>query len=77
MLGSWSLKAVLPTIGTDLDYGALEGVHEGTEASGAYLKAIAPGADPAEVERIRSQLLEYCRYDTLALVELARFFARH
>ncbi|HSM68311.1 MAG TPA: DUF2779 domain-containing protein [Xanthomonadales bacterium] len=77
MLGSWSLKAVLPTIGADLDYSALEGVHEGTEASAAYLKAIAPDADAAEVERVRGQLLEYCRYDTLALVELARFFARH
>jgi hypothetical protein len=75
MLGSWSLKAVLPTIAPDLDYGALEGVHEGTEASSAYLKAIKVDTKPRQKEEIRQQLLEYCRYDTLAMVRLVAFFS--
>ena len=40
MRGSWSIKAVLPTIAPDMDYAALEGVHEGTEASSAWLSAM-------------------------------------
>ena len=77
MLGSWSIKAVLPTIDPDMDYDRLEGVQEGTEASNAYLSAIKPGADPEDVEKTRRDLLDYCRFDTLAMVRLAEFFARH
>ena len=77
MLGSWSLKAVLPTIAPDMDYAQLEGVAEGNEASIAYLEAIKPGADPARVEAIRQELLIYCRHDTLAMVRLTQFFAGH
>jgi hypothetical protein len=77
MRGSWSIKAVLPTIAPDMDYAALEGVHEGTEASSAWLSAIHPEADPAEAEKIRRQLLDYCRHDTLAMLRLVEFFTAH
>jgi hypothetical protein len=77
MMGSWSLKAVLPTIAPDLDYTALDGVHEGTEASGAYLEAIDPETSSDRREEIRRQLLEYCKYDTLAMVRLVAFFAEN
>lgn len=77
MLGSWSIKAVLPTIAPDMDYASLEGVQEGTEASRAYLDAIRPGVDPAKQERIRQELLDYCRHDTQAMIELVRFFSQH
>ena len=76
MMGSWSLKAVLPTIAPDLDYTALEGVHEGTEASEAYLEAIRPETDAGRKEEIRQQLLKYCEYDTLAMVRLVEFFSQ-
>ncbi|NIP19022.1 MAG: DUF2779 domain-containing protein [Xanthomonadales bacterium] len=75
MLGSWSIKAVIPTVAPELDYEHLAGIKEGTEASNAYLAAIQPGSDPAEKERVRQELLEYCRADTLAMVRLAEFFA--
>lgn len=75
MMGSWSLKAVLPTIAPDLDYTALEGVHEGTEASEAYLEAIRPDTAQDRKEEIRQQLLKYCEYDTLAMVRLVEFFS--
>lgn len=77
MLGSWSLKAILPTIAPELDYSALDSVHEGTEASNAFFEAVDPTTTQARREQIRRQLLEYCRYDTLAMVELVRFFERH
>ena len=42
MLGSWSIKAVLPTIAPEMDYKLLEGINVGTEASSAYLEAVNP-----------------------------------
>jgi hypothetical protein len=75
MLGSWSLKAVLPTIAPDLDYTALEGVHEGTEASNTYLEAINSETTSERKEVLRQQLLKYCEYDTLAMVRLVAFFS--
>ena len=41
MMGSWSIKAVLPTIAPDLDYSNLE-VGDGGAAQEAYLRAIWP-----------------------------------
>ena len=74
MLGSWSIKAVLPTVAPDMDYGLLEGVHVGTEASAAYLRAIDPGTPEERREEIRRELLQYCRHDTEAMVRLVDFF---
>jgi hypothetical protein len=75
MLGSWSIKAVLPTIAPDLDYAALEGIREGTEASSAYLEAIDTATPAARRNELRRQLLDYCRHDTEAMVRLLEFFA--
>jgi len=75
MLGSWSIKAVLPTIAPDMDYARLEGIHEGTEASSAYLEAIQPSTLPGRKESLRGSLLKYCRHDTEAMVRLVWFFA--
>jgi hypothetical protein len=75
MLGSWSIKAVIPTVAPELDYDNLSGIKEGTEASSAYLAAIHPDTQPDEQDRVRKELLEYCRVDTLAMARLAKFFA--
>ena len=76
MLGSWSLKAVLPTIAPDIDYSALEEIQEGTAASNAYLEAISPNTSPERREQLRPRLLEYCQLDTEAMVRLVRFLGR-
>lgn len=76
MLGSWSIKAVLPTIAPDMDYAELEGIQEGTEASAAYLEAIDPATPMQRKETLRGSLLQYCRHDTEAMVRLLRYFAR-
>ncbi len=74
MLGSWSIKSVLPTIAPDLDYDQLADVQDGLEAQTAYLEAIDPETQPERKDALRRSLLEYCRYDTLALVRLVEFF---
>jgi len=75
MLGSWSIKVVLPTIAPDMDYTKLEGIAEGTAASSAYLEAIQPETTAQRKELIRQDLLRYCKHDTEAMVRLVHFFA--
>ena len=74
MLGSWSIKAVLPTINPDMDYKKLEGIKEGTAASNGFLEAINPETDMVRKLELEEQLLTYCRFDTEAMVEIVRFF---
>lgn len=74
MLGSWSIKAVLPTIAPEMDYSRLEGIQEGTAASAAYLEAIKPSTSLQRKEEIRRDLLKYCKHDTEAMVRLVAFF---
>ncbi len=76
MLGSWSIKAVLPTIAAEMDYSRLEGIQEGTAASAAYLEAINPLTPPQRKEELRRELLKYCRHDTEAMVRLVAFFTQ-
>jgi hypothetical protein len=75
MKGSWSLKAVLPTVAPDLDYTALAEVQDGLMAQTAYLEAIDAQTSQDRRETLRRAMLEYCAYDTRALVRLAHFFS--
>ena len=74
MLGSWSIKSVLPCIAPHRDYSTLEGINEGTAASDGFLEAIDPTTDPDRKLELEKQLLRYCRFDTEAMVEIVRFF---
>ena len=74
MLGSWSIKAVMPTINPDMDYSKLEGIKEGTAASDGFLEAINPETDMVRKLELEEQLLRYCKFDTEAMVEIVRFF---
>jgi hypothetical protein len=73
MRGSWSIKAILPTIAPELDYSALSGIADGMAAQRAYADATAPDALVSRVEGNRTELLRYCKHDTLAMVRLANF----
>ena len=73
MLGSWSLKAVSPTVDPQLDYSVLEGIAEGMAASDGYLEAINPHTSPDRKAELEEQLLRYCRFDTEAMVRIVRF----
>jgi hypothetical protein len=76
MLGSWSIKAVLPTIAPDLSYEKLGEVRDGLAAQTAYFEAIDPKTSDSRRATLRGALLEYCRHDTLALARLVEFFIR-
>jgi hypothetical protein len=76
MRGSWSIKAILPTIGAGIDYADLDEIRDGGAAQSAYLEAIREDTAPERREALRQALLAYCRLDTLALVRLVEFFSR-
>ena len=75
MHGSWSLKAVLPTIAPDMEYTRLGEVQDGEAAQRAYVEAIDPATPAARRAEIRAHLLRYCAHDTLATVRIARYLA--
>lgn len=74
MLGSWSIKAVMPAINPAMDYARLDGIKEGTGASDGFTEAIAPETTPERKAELDKQLRRYCRFDTEAMVEIVRFF---
>lgn len=71
MRGSSSIKAVLPALfpnDQELDYHALDGVHNGGEAANAFLGLSKLPFE--EQNEVREQLLRYCELDTLAMVRI-------
>jgi hypothetical protein len=76
MLGSWSIKAVLPCMAPHMNYAELEGIKEGMAASDGFLEAIDPATDWVRKAELEEQLLRYCRFDTEAMVEIVRFFTQ-
>ncbi|MDR0852321.1 MAG: hypothetical protein LBN36_07485 [Clostridiales Family XIII bacterium] len=52
----------------ELDYHALEGIHNGSEAMNAF--ATLGEKSPGEALQIRRSLLAYCKLDTLAMVKI-------
>ena len=76
MQGSWSIKAVMPTIDPAMDYAKLEGIREGTAASDGFIEAIQPGVHPDRKAELDEQLRRYCRFDTEAMVEIVSFLTR-
>ena len=71
MGGSWSIKVVLPALFPNeksLDYHNLDQVHKGDEASNAYLSL--PTLPKEEQEKLRYNMLKYCKLDTYAMVKI-------
>lgn len=66
--GSASIKKVLPVVVPELSYNDLEDVQEGQTASLYWFKHIY--SESADKKRIARNLLEYCKLDTLAMVEV-------
>lgn len=67
--GSWSIKAVLPTISSETGYEALS-VGDGSAAQAAYLAAIDPDCEPDKRGEIDRDLRAYCALDTRAMITL-------
>jgi hypothetical protein len=73
--GSWSIKAVLPSLCADLDYAQLEGIQNGGMAMTAYAEALDSATTPERKAEIERQLHAYCALDTLALTRLWAAFS--
>jgi hypothetical protein len=73
MRGSWSIKAVLPTLVPALDYGMLGEVQEGDGAQRALLELRSGLVSAARRAVLEQALRRYCERDTWALVLLRRF----
>ena len=69
--GSFSIKAVLPTLLPDLAYGDLE-IADGGDAQLAYVEATDPGCSGERRAELAAGLTAYCERDTLAMVEIYR-----
>jgi hypothetical protein len=76
MKGSWSIKAVLPTIAPELDSSGLGEVQDGGGAGIAYLEVLDPATGSARRAALIQDLRVYCERDTRALVELVRYFSK-
>lgn len=72
MQGSYSIKDVLPALCPDLGYDKLSGVHDGGEASYAFLTL--NDYSPEKQQEIREELLDYCCLDTYAMVKIYEKF---
>ena len=74
-LGSFSLKRVLPALVPTLGYDGME-VAEGSQAGPTWDRLVMGRADgslaPVEAARLERALRDYCRQDTLGMVELVR-----
>ena len=71
MQGSYSIKYVLPALcpgDPELDYHNLDQVHNGSEASAAFM--MMTEHTPEEIEELRANLLKYCGLDTFAMVKV-------
>lgn len=73
MRGSWSIKAVLPTIAPGLSYDDLA-VSDGALAQQAFAEMMQPDTSIERATELRNGLLSYCQRDTLAMVRLAHYF---
>lgn len=76
-LGSFSIKKVAPALlGEGASYHHLE-VGDGIEAMLSYQEMLNLSAHDLKKEKIRENLLEYCRKDTVLMVHLYNWFLRN
>jgi CRISPR/Cas system-associated exonuclease Cas4 (RecB family) len=73
MKGSFSIKDVAPVMAPHMDYANLSGINEGSGAAQGYVEAVHPNTTPERKAELEEQLLRYCKFDTEAMVEIARF----
>jgi len=69
--GSFSIKDVLPVLVPDMTYEGM-GVSDGGGAQAVYLKLCHPNTPSEERAKCKKDLLDYCKQDTLAMVELLK-----
>ena len=68
MKGSYSIKYVLPALVPELSYQDLE-IKEGGTASNTFTQMVT-GEFQGDLQKTRTDLLEYCKLDTYAMVKI-------
>ena len=68
-LGSASIKNVLPVVVPELSYKEL-GIQEGSSAQRLWMDAVIRDKEGVNKEELFNDLIEYCKMDTLAMVEI-------
>ena len=74
LLGSWSLKKLLPVVAPDLSYASGE-IQDGNAASRAYLEAQSPDTGPERRAALATDLTRYCALDTEGLRRLVHYLS--
>ena len=72
MMGSWSIKAVLPAVWPALSYEALGQVKDGGAAQEAYAETLQPDCTVERRAELQRALLAYCKLDTDAMLGVVR-----
>lgn len=72
MLGSYSIKAVLPAVAPRFSYDDLDEVADGLAAQRAYAEAIHPATPENRKADLESKLRRYCAVDSGGMVAVAR-----
>ena len=67
--GSASIKRVLAVLVPELSYKLLD-ISDGGTAQRLWMEAVLNGDKQADKDKIFSSLIEYCKLDTLAMVEI-------
>jgi hypothetical protein len=70
-----SIKTVLPALVPTMSYKGMA-IADGTAAMTEFRRMIDPTTDPVRAAQIRTDLLAYCKQDTLAMVEIYRALRR-
>jgi hypothetical protein len=72
--GSASIKHVLPVMYPELSYKTL-GIQEGGSAQRLWMEAVLDDKRTDQKEQILGDLIEYCKLDTFAMVQIYRKLA--
>ena len=57
----------------DRSYSNLEGISDGIDASNVFIEAIDEKTTDERKNKLEKQLLEYCKYDTEAMVLIVNY----
>ena len=69
--GSFSIKSLAPALSPAASYEGMR-ITDGSSATAAYLHMTDPANTARERNEMKSSLLEYCKQDTVAMVEIYR-----
>ena len=67
--GSASIKKVLPVLVSELSYKTLN-IQEGASAQRIWMETVLDGKNQDTKAKIMHDLIEYCKLDTLTMVQL-------